>query len=251
VRELYPRARTVELDELYRGLTLSAGIDRPWWLAIGMVASVDGAAAVDGRSGGLGGTADRLALARLRDACDVVLVGAATVRQEGYGPLAGNRARREDRRRRGLAPLPRLAILTASGDLDPRAAVFSHPEQRPLVLTTGAALSATTGRLGDLADVVALGAGRVEVAAAVEHLADLGLRRILCEGGPRVNSQVVAAGLVEEAFVTVAPLAVGGGAPRIAQGPEPERAEPLRLESALLHGDELLLRYRAARHPRP
>jgi hypothetical protein len=51
--------------------------------------------------------------------------------------------------------------------------------------------------------------------------------------------------------VTVAPLAVGGGAPRIAQGPEPERAEPLRLESALLHGDELLLRYRAARHPRP
>lgn len=244
MRRLHPDAADLELAALYAGLTLpDRGPSRPWWVAMCMVSSVDGAASTDGVSGGLGGEADRLALSRLRGAGDVVLVGAATVRQEGYGPLVGSAERRADRRARGLAEVPRLAIVTASGELDPTSAPFTHPQQRPLVLTTRPAADRVRDRLGDVADVVAAGEEQVEPTTALAHLARLGLSRIVCEGGPRLNSQLLGAGLVDEVFLTVGPLTVAGGAPRIAQGGT-ERPGPLRLESVFEHDGDLLLRYR-------
>lgn len=245
MQRLFPTPGTAALRELYAGLTLPVrGPRRPWWVAMCMVASADGAAATGGRSGGLGGEADRLALARLRGAGDAVLVGAATVREEGYGPLVGPRERREDRRSRGLAAVPRLVVLTNSGNLDPASAPFTHPEQRPLVLTSEARAEDVRRHLDDAADVVAAGATAVDLPAALGHLAGLGLSRIVCEGGPRVNGQLLGQGLVDEAFVTIAPLTVAGDAPRIAQGPGREQLSPLRLESVWHHEGDLLLRYR-------
>lgn len=229
----------------YAGHVLpTAGTSAPWWVAMCMVATLDGAATVDGRSHGLGGEADTRALVNLRAAADVVLVGAGTVRAEGYGPLRVAAARREMRTRAGLAPTPRLAIVTASGDLAPDAAVFSSPAHRPLLVTTERARAGVTDRLGDVADVLVCGTDTVEPPVALRELAALDLPRVLVEGGPTLNAQLIAHDLVDEAFVTLAPWLVGGEAPRIAQGVPSPAARGLELVGAVPADGDLLLHYR-------
>ncbi len=245
LRRLLPEQRDLPLDDLYAGLTLADPVPgRRTHVALCMVSSADGAVAVDGRSAGLGGDADRRSLSRLRASNDVSLVGAGTVRDEGYGPLTGSAARRADRASRGLRPAPRLAIVTGSGRLDPELAIFADPDEVPIVLTgTGAdpdALAAIEGR----AEIHVVGDGdRLEADALLGALADLEMPRVLCEGGPRLNQSLLAAGSVDEVFLTLAPLLVGGPAPRIVSGDE-EVATRLALASLHEHGGELLLRYR-------
>ena len=171
LRRLHPDPGEQELRELYVGLTLPEGSDRHRsWVALCMVASVDGAVAVDGLSDGLGGEADRLALSRLRASNDVSLVGAGTVRTERYHPLSGSARRREDRVKRGLRASPRLAIVTRSGRLDPELPVFSDPGERPLLLTCERADPAALARLEDLAEVHVLGEDTVPIERALDHL---------------------------------------------------------------------------------
>lgn len=248
MQQLLPTHHPARLTDLYAGLTLPTPSDGACWVALGMISSLDGAATVGGRSGGLGDEADRLALSRLRGAADAVLVGAATVREEGYGPLTGSERRRADRAARGLDEVPRLAIVTRSGDLDPAAAVFGDPAQRPLVLTTAAGAGPARARLSEVADVVELSAERLDVRAVLEQLASLGLRRVACEGGPRLAARVLAADLVDEVFLTLAPVAVAGDGPRIAAHPGTEVLHRMRLVSLWEHEGELFLRYRHARH---
>lgn len=248
LRRLHPDPAELELEALYAGLTLpDGGPQQAAWVALSMVASADGAVAVEGRSGGLGGRADRLALSRLRAANDVSLVGAGTVRTERYGPLTGSAQRRDDRAARGLHPAPRLAIVTASGHLDADLPVFGDASQPPLILASEAADHTALRRLADHAEVHTLPGAQVTVADAIDHLADLGLRRVLCEGGPRLNQAVLAADRVDEVFLTVAPSLVGGPAARIIHGRE-EVARQLSLVSVYEHAGDLLLRYRHPRH---
>lgn len=248
LRRLHPDPAELELDELYAGLTLPDGGPRQSaWVAVCMVASVDGAVTVAGGSGGLGGRADRLALSRLRAANDVSLVGAGTVRDERYGPLTGSQRRRDDRSARGLRAVPRLAVVTASGRLEPDLPVFGDPNEPPLVLTGRAADSAALERLAGRAEVQALDGEQVPVERAVAQLAELGLRRVLCEGGPQLNQALLAADLVDEVFLTLAPTLVGGPAARMIHG-RTEVVRDLTLVSAFEHEGDLLLRYRHPRH---
>lgn len=245
LHRLYPDAATMELDELYAGLTLTTP-DHPdrAWIAMCMVSSLDGAVAVGGRSGGLGGDADRRALSRLRGANDVSLVGAATVRMEGYGPLTGSAARRGDRRARGLRPAPRLAIVTASGDLDPRLAVFGAPDEVPIVLAGADASSERLRAIEDRAQIHRLHAdGGIDAREVTGVLVGLGLRRVLLEGGPTLNAVMLEAGMVDEFFVTIAGCTVGGTSTRIVQGVD-ETFTPLTLVSAFTSDGDLLLRHR-------
>ncbi len=246
MRELHPTPRSLEVDDLHAGLTLAAGEGRAW-VAIGMVTSLDGAAALDGDTAALGGEADRAVFGRLRAAADAILVGAGTVRDESYGPPRGTPARRADRVARGLAEVPRLVIVTGSLDLAPDHRVFSDPAAPPLVATHAAAPADRAAALAQAAEVVRLGQEDIDLAAVLRDLYDRGLRRVLCEGGPSLNAALLAADLVDEAFVTVAPVAIGGDAPRIAVGPPPGRARPFTLVSVHEHDGELLLRYRRAR----
>jgi len=243
LRRLHPEAARVALDALYAGLTLpAAGPARPGWVALGMVASVDGSATREGRSGALGGAADLLALQRLRDACDVVLVGAGTIRDEGYDALPGTAARRAGRVARGLAPRPRIVIVTASGALDPQLPVFGDLGHPPLVL---AADDAHLADLEGLAEVRRLGPAPLDGARLVAQLVDEGLPRVTCEGGPRLAAALLAAGRVDEVFLTLSPVLLGGGGPRIVVGAL-EQATDLTLEEAHEYDGDLLLRYRRA-----
>jgi riboflavin-specific deaminase-like protein len=232
----------------YADHVLPAGRDDvPWWVAVSMIATVDGATTIRGRSRALGGEADARVLRRLRAASDVVLVGAGTVRAEDYGPLRVAPDQQERRRRAGLEATPRLAIVTATGALAPAARVFSSPAHRPLVLLPEAARAETTRALGEVADVIACGEQAVDLRRALEALAERDLRRVLVEGGPTINAQLVAHDLVDEVFLTLDPCLVGGDSPRAAQGTASPAARTLELVSAIPAGRDLLLRYRRDR----
>lgn len=210
---------------------------------VNFVASVDGAAQVDGRSGGLGGPADRAVFRVLRGLADVVLVGAGTARAEDYGPVRLDDDRRARRRAAGQAALPRLAVVSGRLDLDPAGRLFSEPAQRPLVLTSASAPQQRRDALAGVADVVTAGAERVEVAPALAALAGLGLRRVLCEGGPSLFADLAAAGRVDELCLTLSPLLAGPGAGRIVSGtPWPEPVG-MALAGAIEAEGLLLLRY--------
>ena len=244
LRRILPDPAELELDELYAGLTLDhPAAGRHAHVALCMVSSADGAVAVDGLSGGLGGAADLRALSQLRAANDVSLVGAGTVRDEGYVPLTGTAARRADRAARGLRPVPRLAIVTASGDLAPDLAVFSDPAEPPLVLTARTADPRALKAIEDRAEVHVVAETQLDAEAIVTTLGGLGLPRVLCEGGPRLNQVMLAGGHLDEVFLTLAPTLVGGPVARIIAGAT-EAATPLELVSAFESEGDLLLRYR-------
>lgn len=203
-----------------------------------MVASIDGATTIEGISGGLGGPADKEVFSAIRAVADVILVAAGTARAERYGPPRTSAARREERAERGQAPYPRLALITRSLDLDPAAALFVEAPEPPLIYTvTGAPAGART-RLAAVAELVDMGSADVDLPAVVADLHARGARVVLAEGGPGLNGQLVAAGLVDELDLTLSPLLVGGSSSRLAHGPR-ERPEAMDL-AHLWHGDDLL-----------
>lgn len=240
------------LDALYLDLELPAGSATRPHVVLGMVTSVDGAAATDGTSGGIGGEADRLAYRRLREHVDAVLVGAGTVRAERYNPPAAPPDRVARRRARGLADVPALVVVSASLDLPVDLPLFGDPARRPVVLTGPGSPAPRREALADVADVIVVtppdghadgAAAGVDPAAALATLAERGWSRVLCEGGPTLNAQLVAAGLADELFVTLAPRLVGCTGHRIVEGAL-GRDVPLELVELRHHAGELLLRYR-------
>ncbi|MBW3667395.1 MAG: dihydrofolate reductase family protein [Actinobacteria bacterium] len=110
------------------------GGDRPWMM-FNMVASVDGATAVEGSATPLNDPDDKVLFRALRSLPDLILVGAETVRAEDYGPVRLDDGQIARRRQEGLGDLPRLVVATRSADLDPSARVFSDAANPPLVVT--------------------------------------------------------------------------------------------------------------------
>jgi riboflavin biosynthesis pyrimidine reductase len=212
-------------------------------LRVNFVSSVDGAATRDGLSGGLGDPADRRYFELLRRAADVVLVGAGTVRAEGYGPMRVSDASAAWRAAHGLPPHPVFALVTGRLELDPASRIFTEAPVRPIVVTTG---DHDADAFAGVADVVRAGAGAVvDVAAAVAALHARGLTRILSEGGPHLFGSLLAADVVDELCLTLEPTLEAGDARRIAAGVLPE-PRGLELAHVLRSGSTLLLRYARA-----
>jgi riboflavin biosynthesis pyrimidine reductase len=192
------------------------------WVRANFITSVDGGATADGSSGGMGGPGDRHIFNLLRELADVIVVGAGTVRNEGYSGAHVGVAQRHGRQARGQSEVPRLAIVTKSGHLDRDMGVFTRTEVPPLVLTCTAAAADTSRRLGDLCEVLdCSGAdpGKVDEAALLAALAARGMRRVLTEGGPMLLGAFVQRDLLDEMCLTIAPYLVGGLARRIVTGP--------------------------------
>lgn len=122
-----------------------------------MIASVDGAASLQGRSGALGGPADKSLFALLRALADVIVVGTATTRTEGYRPARLEEAVRARRSKWGLSPVPPIAVVTQGCRLDWTSPFFTEAEQRPLVLTAASAGAAERARAAQVADVIVAG----------------------------------------------------------------------------------------------
>jgi riboflavin biosynthesis pyrimidine reductase len=208
-------------------------------LRVNFIASLDGAVTVDGLSGGLHGPGDKEIFDSLRMVCDALIVASGTVRKENYDALRLTEPARAWRRAHGLAEFPLMVIVSGSLDLDPGQLVFADAPIPPIVLTHRAA---PVARLAGIAEVIAVGDERVDLAAAVAALHARGATQLLCEGGPQLFGALTAAGLVDEVCLTVSPLLVGGGPGRIAAG-APGSPRRMSLRHALSVEDMLFLRY--------
>lgn len=211
---------------------------RPWVL-LNFVISIDGATAVDGQSTKLGDADDLAMFQALRTVPDVILVGARTVIVEDYHPVSLDAERRQRRVQRGQAPAPKLAIVSGTMSLDVESRVFSDSEYKPLIIT---GIHANPGRLamiGDAADVAIL--EELNPHTILDRLSDAEV--VLIEGGPSLAGQFVAAGLVDELNVTVAPQLVGGTSDRLIGEGNIQPPADMELDRALLGERMLILRY--------
>lgn len=208
-----------------------------------MVQSLDGVIAVDGRAGPLGSDADRAFYLACRALADIVLVGAQTMRVEGYGPARLTPHLVNARLGLGKPPVPRIAVVTRSLQLDLTTPFFRDARARPVIVTCASAPQDLVAKARDVADVVVAGDEDVDVRRAVAALGADGARLIGCEGGPTLNGALAQAGLVDELCLSLAPTLIGDG-PRPVHGPF-ERID-LRLHALLEEGDALFLRLRPA-----
>jgi riboflavin biosynthesis pyrimidine reductase len=212
-----------------------------------MIVSVDGAIAVAGRSGGLQTPGDTHVFTALRDLADVVLVGWATAAAENYGPA---RPSEDVRSRYGLAADLPVAVVSRSLRLDETARLFT--DNRPLVITSAGPDNPRWAELARHADLLTCRApdAGIDFGAARAALAERGLTRVLCEGGPRILTELLRAAQLDELCLTLSPLAVGPDPAdgRLLAG-DPWSAGPqgLRLQGVLEEDGTLFLRYSVAR----
>jgi riboflavin biosynthesis pyrimidine reductase len=203
VRRLFPEpAGDVDIEEAYGGPIRTRVGDRPW-VGLCMIASLDGSTVVAGKSAGLSNPDDVAVLATLRRAADAIVVGAATVRKEGYGPpkKAGQR----------------IGVVTATGRVDPESPLFRSGAGFLIMPDDGPA--APKGSGGPI-DVVRAGWGTVDLALALTRLDGLVPEPsfVQAEGGPRLNGSLLDADCVDELDLTVSPVLVGGDGPRVTVG---------------------------------
>jgi riboflavin biosynthesis pyrimidine reductase len=257
IRRLLPPADPATAEQIVEGLGLwerpIAPAERPRVL-LNMVGTADGRATVAGRSGPIAGPADRELFHALRAPVDAVMAGAGTMRTERYGRIVRDEARRHRRRERGLREEPLACIVSASLALPPDLPLLAEPQAHVVVLTPSeATLPATAARVDYLrrpAD------GQLDLPAALSELRrGHGVELLLCEGGPHLNCQLLAAGLVDELFLSLSPMLAGGDPPdgealRILAGEEFEEPLEMDLLGVLEHDSHLFLRYRVSARER-
>ncbi|MCU1371302.1 MAG: hypothetical protein JWO77_2496 [Ilumatobacteraceae bacterium] len=219
MRQLLPEPAEIDPFEAHAAAARPAPSDRPWML-LNMVTSTDGAIAVAGRSGSLGSDADHQVFRAIRAVGDVIIAAGGTVRAEGYGPPKPTEAVRAARIARGQAAFPRMAVVSGSLDLDETSPYFAEAPEPPLVYTTASAPPERVAALRKVADVQVAGTHQVDLVSVAAHLGTLGVRRAVVEGGGVLNGHLLAADLVDELNLTIAPLLVGGMARRAVSSPE-------------------------------
>ena len=212
---------------------------RPY-LALNMVSTVDGKATIDWRTKGLSTELDRRLFHHLRTQVDAVMAGAGTVRTERYGRITKSEELRQKRISEGLAPEPLAVVVSARLDLPADLPLLQTPDQE-VVIATGSdtVLQGTTAPI----DYMRTGDDLPVLMARLRE--ERGVRSILCEGGPTLNSHLLAAGLVDELFLTLNPKLSGGAAAlTIVAGRELPRPAELRLVSVAEGGGDLFTRWR-------
>ena len=241
LNRLYPRPGEVEAAEAVAHLDLGsrAPAGRPY-VVLNMVATLDGKAVVEGTTRSLGGDADHELFHGLRTQVDAILAGAGTVRMERYGRPVRSEQLTARRVEAGLDPNPPLVVVSGRLDLPADLPLLQDPDARVIIATgaehelEGVEAQVEYMRTGD--DLPLLLAKLRD-----EH----GIRSVLCEGGPTLNSFMLAAGLVDELFLSLSPQLVGGAhALTIVAGKELPNPPAAELLSLFQSGDELFSRWK-------
>lgn len=244
LKRLYPEPGETTPQELAASLDL-AGLApgaRPY-LVLNMVSSVDGKATYAGKTRGLSSELDRALFHELRTRPDAVMVGAGTARVERYGRLVRREELRERRRATGLAPDPLAVIVSARLDLPADLPLLQDEASRVVVAT-----ASTENVEGVRAAVEYLRTGDDLPLLMARLREEHGVRSVLCEGGPTLNSHLLAAGLVDELFLYLSPGLLGGADALTIVAGRP-LLEPVELEPVwLAEGDGgLFARWRVRR----
>jgi riboflavin-specific deaminase-like protein len=254
LRTLLPEGPPTTVERFVEGLGLAERAaarshSRPY-LVLNMVSTADGRATLGGRSGQIGGEADRELFHGLRTVVDGVMVGAGTLRAERYRRLVRDERAVEARRGRGLEEQPLACVVSGRLALEGEIPLLADPEARVAILTSSEASLPPACR-AEIDYVRAAREGRLDLPSGLEELGErFAVRTLLCEGGPHLNSQLLGAGLVDELFLSLSPTLAGGDttgeALRIVSGPEFDPPARLELVGALEHDSHLFLRYRVA-----
>ena len=215
-------------------------------LRANFIASLDGAATHDGLTRGLNNADDKRVFDMLRMLCDVVLVGAGTLRTEGYADLRLDHPAALWRLEHGLPPQPTLAVVSGRLALTPQMAAFGKAPVRPIIFTHAHAPVQKSQELSGVADVIACGEETVDPRAMLACLAKRGLRQILCEGGPHLLGTLIEADCVDELCLTLSPVLENGRAGRITADAA-QTTRRMRLCHVISAQDMLLLRYERSR----
>lgn len=234
-----PGGATLSPREAYGELEFNslARADRPF-VIVNMVATVDGQGRIDNDTSELGNEADLELFVTLREQVDCVMAGVRTVAIEDYKGPANKPETREQRERRGLAARPIFATATKSGNLPMDAPVFQDDGVR-LVVFSKASIDTSLAKAS--VEIIPTEDPR-EMLSILRH--DFDVHSLLLEGGPTINTPYFAGELVDELFLTLAPVLTGAGTPfPIIAGDLPRRQQ-LHLIGALLSDEHLFLRYR-------
>jgi riboflavin-specific deaminase-like protein len=249
-RRLLPAGSPATAREIVDGLGFQDRADpgggRPY-VILNMTSTIDGRASIGGRSGAISNRADRELFHALRAAVDAVMAGAGTVRVERYGRIIPSEQTRRLRSERGLSEEPLAAIVSARLSLPPDTPLLAEPAARVVVVTTSAASLPETAAQVDY--VRTQRDGRLDLPLALAELRGrFGVRTLLCEGGPHLNSGLLIAGLVDELFLSLSPKLAGdedaaSESLRILAGAEFQEPIDLELLCALESDSRLFLRY--------
>lgn len=214
------------------------------WVTGHMVAGLDGTAAIGGRVGALSSRADQALFRGMRQIADIVMVGAETVRREGYARVRLSGPAQAQRQHLGQPPNPPVAVVSRSLDLDWTAGLFADApaDARTHVITCEAADPARRAEAEQFATVVVAGKDRVEPAAALRALAELGHRVVLCEGGPTLLGELVAEDRLDELCLSLSPL-MGGDPLPVSVTPEGSGITKFELKGIMAEDHTLFLRY--------
>jgi riboflavin biosynthesis pyrimidine reductase len=222
-RRLLPdAAEELTADEVAAAVPGAAPDDRPF-LLVNMIATADGRATIAGRTGPIANRADYELFHALRTRVDAVMVGAETVRVESYGPMEAA-----------------AVLVSRSVQVPPDVGLLAAPDNRVIVLTPSPdrTLEPCAARVEYVRDDLAAGVRRLRT--------ELGIRSLLCEGGPQLLGDLLRAGLVDELHLVIAPLVAGGADPKtIVTGAVLAPPVDLRLLSLHESGGYLFLRYGA------
>jgi riboflavin-specific deaminase-like protein len=217
------------------------------YVILNMISSADGRATIGGHAGPLGDAADRELFRALRAVADGVLVGAGTVREERYGRMIKDEVVRQRRREQGRSDEPLACVVSGRLDLPEELPLLTAERARVAIVTNSQASLASPA--ADVQYVRAERDGMLDLHAALRELHDRhSIELLLCEGGPHLNANLLAAGLVDELLLTLAPKLAGGDpargeALRIVAGPWLQTPVELALTGLLQAGSELFLRY--------
>lgn len=240
-RQLLPGPASLPLDAIADDIaSLRDRVSARPYVVANFVSSTDGRATIGGRSAPLSDPGDRALFHALRESVDAIMAGTGTLRVERYGRLIKDPAARARRVRRGLAPEPLATVVSRTGQVPYEIPLFSEPEAR-IVEFTGATAPRPVAAKREL---VSLEPEEVSLHRVMGQLrSHFGVRTLLCEGGPTLFGALVAEGLVDELFLTLAPKLVGGeNNPAILSGPPLAEPANLALRSVLERDGSLFLR---------
>lgn len=240
MQSLFPTVPSAVSDDDLAHLYAYPGERR--WVRANFVTTLDGAAqGPDNKSGSLSSRADQRVFALLRSLADVIVVGASTARNEGYQPVEPSEVTAAVRVAQGLTPVPALAVVSRSLDLD--AHLVAGGAAPTIVITTGSAPADRRRQVEEVAPVIVAGESDVDLGVALDSLAERGYHRMLCEGGPSIMRALIADDLLDELCLTITPRLVAGDPLRITHGPPVDPPRTLVLRQLLESDGELFARY--------
>lgn len=235
----------LDIDDIYGDLEFPEGKAGLPYVVLNVVSTVDGRATIGGRSNRVGTDVDHRLMRKIRAAADMVLIGAGTLRGENVDFRLAPELQQK-RIASGKSPAPIAAVLSASAELPLDRTFFQSKEFEAIVFVTKRANPRQVELIEKHAKVMVVGDKTIDISILAQVLVrDLGVRRLVVEGGPSLYHAFIASRLADELFFTLSPKITAGRELTPVEGPRfpGDGVVPLRLVSAFAYQNEIFLRY--------